>query len=213
MFCHYGIEAVLYETAQTKGIPFILSGVTKSEVWWNPGSRLGFLAKRFKDIPLLEKVLFGVHQSKAYLNLVDQRLQFPIPGNNFLNVYGRAKSPSDGPETIHVFDYIEWDQEIIERTLQEETGWQKPSQALTWRYDCILEPLLDYTFKKEYGISSAGLYICGLIRSGLVSREEAFKLIETNEDQEKLDANLRAVLDFLKIPFHVQEKFFTASGK
>jgi hypothetical protein len=213
MFCHYGIEAVLYKTASSKGIPFILSGVTSNEVWWNPGNRLSFLVKKLKDISLPEKILFGVHQSKAYLNLVDQRLQFPIPGNNVLNVYKRAQLPADGPETIHVFDYVEWDQSVIEKTLQEETGWQKPSKALTWRYDCILEPLLDYTFKREYGISSAGLYICGLIRSGLVSREEALGLIKANEDQEQLDANLRTVLDFLKIPINVQEKFFTASGK
>ena len=78
----------------------------------------------------------------------------------------QGKSPSDGPETIRVFDYIEWDQEAIEKTLQEETGWQRPSKALTWRYDCILEPLLDFTYKKEFGISSAGLYLCGLIRAG-----------------------------------------------
>ena len=208
MFCHYGIEAVLYQTAQSRGIPFILSGVTSSEVWWNPGSRFGFLAKRLKEIPFSEKVRFGFYQSQAYLGLVDQRLQFPIPGNSSFNAYGRARLPADGPEIIKVFDYIEWDQDVIERTLQEETGWRKPSKALTWRYDCILEPLLDYTFKKEYGISSAGLYICGLIRSGLVSREEALKLVEENEDQARLDENLKRVLDFLNVPVSIQQKFF-----
>jgi hypothetical protein len=208
MFCHYGIEATLFQIANSKEVPFILSGVIKSEVWWNPGNRLGFIAKRFKDIPLSEKVLFGLHQSKAYLNLVDQRLQFPLPGTNPLNVYSRAQAPSDGPETIRVFDYIEWDQDVIEKTLQEETGWRKPAKSLTWRYDCILEPLLDFTFKKEFGISSAGLYICGLIRSGQVSREDALSLIEANEDQELLDEKLRAVLDYLEIPEQTQKKFF-----
>jgi hypothetical protein len=213
MFCHYGIEAILYETARNKDIPFILSGVTSNEVWWNPGSRLGFLGKRLKQLPLSEQVLFGLYQSRAYLGLVDQRLQFPIPGNSCFNVYQRAKAPSNGPETIHVFDYIEWDQNIIEKTLQEETGWQKPSKSLTWRYDCILEPLLDYTFKREYGISSAGLYICGLIRAGLISREEALQLVEENEDQARLDANLKTVLDFLKIPAPIQSKFFDTHHK
>ena len=208
MFCHYGIEAVLYETAKSRGIPFILSGVTHSETWWNPGSRLGFLAKHLKKLPLGEQMRFGFYQSKAYLGLVDQRLQFPLPGNNPLNVYAHANAPADGPETIRVFDYIEWDQENIERTLREETGWQKPSKDLSWRYDCILEPLLDYTFKKEFGISSAGLYICGLIRAGKVTREEALKLIETNEDQACLDANLKSVLEFLNIPLSLQQKFF-----
>ena len=208
MFCHYGIEAVLYETAKSRGIPFILSGVTHSETWWNPGSRLGLLAKRLKKLPLAEQIRFGVYQSKAYLGLVDQRLQFPLSGNHPLNAYGHASAPVDGPETIRVFDYIDWDQELIERTLREETGWQKPSKDLSWRYDCILEPLLDYTFKKEFGISSAGLYICGLIRAGKVTREEALKMIATNEDQACLDANLKSVLEFLNIPLSSQQKFF-----
>ena len=73
-----------------------------------------------------------------------------------------------------MFDYIEWDQETIEKTPRyEETGWQKPERSLSWRYDCVLEPLLDYTYQREFGISSAGLYLCDLIRSGGISREEA----------------------------------------
>lgn len=208
MFCHYGIEAVLYETARSKGIPFILSGVTSHEVWWNPGNRMDILAKRLKELSFSEKLLLGLYQSRAYMGLVDQRLQFPIPGNSCLNAYKRAHLPSDGPETIAVFDYIEWDQGVIEKTLQEETGWRKPSKALTWRYDCILEPLLDFTFKREFGISSAGLYICGLIRSGALGREEAQQLIVENEDQARLDAHLKTVLDFLKIPLPIQQKYF-----
>jgi hypothetical protein len=212
MFCHYGIEAILYETARSKGIPFILSGVTKSETWWNPGSRLGFLAKRVKSLPFSEMARFGFYQSKAYLDLVDQRRQFRLPGNHPLNVFAREKTPPDGPETIRVFDYIEWDQDLIEKTLQEETGWRKPSRSLTWRYDCILEPLLDFTFKKDLGISSAGLYLCGLIRSGRISREEALLLLEESEDQARLDASLRVVLDFLKIPMETQNKYFNGRG-
>jgi hypothetical protein len=211
MFCHYGIEAVLYETARSREIPFILSGVTNDEVWWNPGNRISILAKRLKNLTLAEKVLFGFYQCRAYVGLVDQRRQFPIPGNSCFNAYARAQAPSNGPETIRVFDYIEWDQGVIEKTLQEEIGWQKPSKSLTWRYDCILEPLLDFTNKREFGISSAGLYICGLIRSGVISREEALSLIEESEDQARLDASLKTVLDFLKIPIQIQEKFFNGS--
>jgi glutamine---fructose-6-phosphate transaminase (isomerizing) len=213
MFCHYGIDAVLYETAQSREIPFILSGVTNNETWWNPANRFSILAKRLKNISVKDKALFGLYQSKAYLGLVDQRLQFPLPGNNSLNVYKRAKMPSDGPETIHVFDYIEWNQEIIEKTLQEETGWQRPAKSLTWRYDCILEPLLDYTYMREFGISSAGLYICSLIRSGDIDREDAMRILEESEDQARLDTSLKTVLDFLKVPLPIQEKFFNNPGK
>ena len=213
MFCHYGIEAVLYQTARSKDIPFILSGVTSSETWWNPGKRMSFLAGRLKNLSLADKALFGLYQSRAYLNLVDQRRQFPIPGNSSLDVYHDAEVPADGPKTIKVFDYIEWDQEVIERTLKEETGWQKPDRSLSWRYDCVLEPLLDYTYKREFGISSAGLYLCSLVRSGGMSREEALPLLEEIEDQARLDASLKSVLASLEIPEQVQDKFFCSSEK
>ena len=65
LFCHYGIEAVLCQTAQSREIPFILYGVTDSEIWWNPGNRMSILAKRLKDLPFSEKVTFGLYQGKA----------------------------------------------------------------------------------------------------------------------------------------------------
>jgi hypothetical protein len=213
MFCHYGIAAVLHQTAQSKDIPFILSGVTSSEVWWNPGSRTGILARRLKNTSLADKVLFGLYQSRAYLRLVDQRRQFPMPENSRFDVYKHPQVPADGPETIRVFDYVEWDQAAIENTLREEVGWQRPDRALSWRYDCVLEPLLDYTYKREFGISSAGLYLCSVIRSGGIGRDEALRLLEEIEDQARLDASLKTVLDSLQIPDRVQDKFFRASKK
>jgi len=212
MFCHYGIEAVLYETAKRRGIPFILSGTTASEVWWNPGTRMSILAKRLKSLPFSERARFGLRQFKAFIRLVDQRRQFPMPGNSCLNVYKSARMPSEGPEKISMFDYVKWDQHTIEKTLTEETGWQKPAKTLTWRYDCILEPLLDLTYKREFGISSAGLYLCGLIRSGSIGRDEALRMLEENEDKVRLETSLKTVLDFLQIPMKIQQKFFNASG-
>jgi hypothetical protein len=212
LFCHYGIDAVLYQIAISKDIPFILSGVTNNETWWNPGNRFGILAKRLKKLSIADKLMFGLYQCKAYGNLVDQRRQFPIPGNSSLDVYRRAHTPANAPETIPIFQYIEWDQDLIIKTLEEETGWQKPPKSLTWRYDCILEPLLDYTYKKEVGISSAGLYLCSLVRSGELTRDEALLLLEESENQQRLDQSLRVVLDYLEIPEKVQDKFFQSES-
>jgi len=211
LFCHYGIAAVLDKTARDEDIPFVLSGVTSSEVWWDPGSRAKILARRLKDVSLGDKTRFAFHQTKAYLKLVEQRRQFPLPGNKRFDAYSHPRHTDGGPETIKVFDYVDWDQEVIERTLREETGWQKPDARLSWRYDCVLEPVLDYTYKREFGISSAGLYLCGLIRSGRMSRDEGLSLLAEIEDQARLDACLRTVLEELEIPERVQAKFSRVS--
>lgn len=210
LFCHYGIESILREAACSREIPYILSGVTASEVWWDPGSRFGYLVRHLKRLPLADQAVFALYQGRACLGLLDQRRQFPIPGNPRWKVVQRARPPAGGPETIRLFDYVAWDQAAIEQTLQAEAGWRKPEQALTWRYDCILEPLLDLTFKRDLGISSAGLYLCGLIRSGGIGREKALRLLEESEDPVRLETSLKAVLDFLDLPAWVQEKFFCA---
>lgn len=209
MFCHYGIDAVLYNIAVEKDIPYVLSGITSSELW-NPGNRTKFLLQRVKKLPINELLQFLYYQTKAYGHLIDQRKQFTIPGNSCFNVYKRAKLPANGPETLHVFDYIQWDQDEIEKTLTEQTGWMKPSKATSWRYDCILEPLLDYTYKKEFGISTVGLYLSGLIRSGLINRDEAIKIMEQSEDEEYLKTHLKFVFDYLNIPKKIQGKFFNS---
>ena len=95
IFCHYGIEGVLYNVAREKNIPFILSGVTENELW-NPGSRTGFLLKRVKKLPFRDLLRFVYYQSKAYLNLVDQRKQFRIPGNGCFNVYKPGGAAREG---------------------------------------------------------------------------------------------------------------------
>lgn len=206
MFCHYGIDAVLYNVAIEKNIPFILSGITQNELW-NPGSRTKFLLNRVKKLPLNEICECIYYQSKAYINLFRQRRQFPIQGNSCFNVYKKAKLPQQGPEVVHVFDYMHWDQNLIEKTLKEQTGWVRPKGETSWRYDCMLEPLLDYTYMREFGISCTGIYLSGLIRSGLMSRDKGLKTLETKESEVVLRKALLNVLSFLNVSAKTKIKF------
>jgi hypothetical protein len=96
IFCHYGIEAILYNIAVDRKIPFILGGITKYELW-NPGSRTRFLFQRVRKLPVRQFFHFLFYQGKAYTRLVDQRRQFRIPGNSIFDVYRRAHSPSGLP--------------------------------------------------------------------------------------------------------------------
>lgn len=206
MFCHYGIDAILYNVAIENEIPFILSGITQNELW-NPGNRTKFLLNRIKKLPFRDIFEYLYYQSKAYFNLIYQRKLFPIQGNSCLNVYKRATLPEQGPEVIHMFDYIYWEQNLIEKTLKEQTGWVRPKGESSWRYDCILEPLLDYTYMKEFGISCTGIYLSGLIRSGLMSRDDGHKTLKIRESEKVMRKSLLKVLYFLNISTRTKNKF------
>lgn len=209
LFCHYGIEAILYKEASEKKIPFILGGVTKYELW-DLGSRTRILLERIKKLPLKELLNFVYYQSKAYGSLVSQRFEFKLPSCNKFDVYSRAKRPLYGPQQVNVFEFVQWEQDLIEKTLAEETGWNKPAKSISWRYDCILEPLLDLTYKKEFGISTVGVYLSNLIRDGWITRKEALKILEESEQEDFLRQKLNDVFVFLDIPSQLREKFFSA---
>jgi hypothetical protein len=206
-FCHYGIDAVIYSVAREMKIPFNLTGVTKYERW-NPGDRKQIMMNRVKKLPINDLLRFLYYQSKAYLLLVSQRRQFRMPCNSLLDVYKAPTKPSNGPVTINLFEYVRWDPGVIEKTLMEKTGWIKPKGSISWGYDCSLEPFLDYTYKKEFGISTVGLYLSHLIRDGMIERDKALEILEESDDEGMLKEKLDSVFDFLKIPKTIRAKFF-----
>lgn len=198
LFCHYGIDAILHKIAREHNIPFILGGITKYELW-NPGGRTQFLLNRVRQLPPRKIVNFLYYQAKTYYYLVQQRRQFPMPGNNQFNVYSKVVKHSDDIRSINVFDYVKWDHGEIEKTLTEETGWVKPDKSISWRYDCSLEPLLDITYKREFGISTVGIYLSHQIRDGLISREDAWDILQVSENEDLMAKQLEAVKTFLNI--------------
>mgnify|MGYP000672285191 CR=1 FL=1 len=210
LFCHYGIDAVLYNVAVKERIPFILSGITQNELW-NPGSRMRFLTNRVKRLDWKETLRFVYYQTRAYAGLLDQRFQFPLPDNPPFAAYSKIKTPQEGPETVYFFNYVHWDGSAIEEILRRKTSWTKPDRATSWRYDCILEPLLDYTYKREFGISTVGLYLSNQIRAGLISREEAMIIQQQSESADQLRRDVERVFDFLKIPERTRSRFFDAA--
>lgn len=206
LFCHYGIDAVLYGMAQKKGIPLVLGGVTKYELW-DPGKRMGFLKQRIMGLSLMAKIRFVFYQMKAFRKLVAQRREFPLPGNSKLNPYAKPIWPKEGPRLVNLFEYVAWNKDKIEKTLQEEVGWKKPDAALSWRYDCMLEPLLDFTYLKEFGVATVGIYLSNQIRDGLIGREAAMDILRKSEDPARLDTSLHEVCRFLKLSQETEDKF------
>jgi hypothetical protein len=209
LFCHYGIDAILHNAAVEHEVPFILSGVTKYELW-NPGKRTSFLKRRLASLPLRDKLNFAWYQFKAYWYLVRQRLLYRVPGNSVLAAYSGCELPKPGPEVIRVYDYVRWDQNVIEETLVREAGWRRPDLSLTWRYDCSLERLLDFTYKEEFGISTTGVYLSHLIRDGGITREKALAILQEAESRASLNRGAEVVFDFIHLAPRLRQRFLRA---
>jgi len=208
LFCHYGIDAVLYNVGISKEIPWILGGVTKYEKW-ECGSRTRLLLGRVKKSSFTDIFRFAYFQMKSYAWLAEQRRQFRMPEAPWYDVYTEVSLPPYGPEGVNVFEYVQWNQNTIEETLRKETGWVKPEKLISWRYDCSLEPFLDYTYKKEFGISTVGIFLSHQIRDGLIDRESALEVLRTSESEESLRAKLEPVFEYLRIPDDLKGKFYS----
>ena len=203
-FCRHGITATVHRAAAARDVPFILMGTTAYERW---GLRrpLRRLLERVRAVPAGDVVRFACTQLKTSFRMMKIRRELPLPGGARLLPWRRTHTPRDGPQEIAFYDYVQWDHDLIERTLEAETGWEKPAQPLSWRYDCALEPVLDLTLLNRFGISRAGLYLASLVRDRRLARDRALDLLAACEDRDTLARRARAVVNLLALPETVFE--------
>jgi hypothetical protein len=206
-FCHFGIEAILYNEAKKRNIPFIVSGFTRHERTIALNRKKVFLSM-FRKLYKRYLLFSAYHQVKAFLLLIRQRTQLRPHCSGIYNVYEKIRLPIAGPEKIDFFDYVGWDYKEMERILSNRVGWILPDEMLSWSYDCVLEPLLNYSYLKEIGISTTGMYLSNMIRIGQIERDEALRILDKYETGNYLRQRVEYVFDFLKIPQKIQARFF-----
>lgn len=208
-FCHYAVPAALFGAATRRGAPFVLVGATRFESWATPG-RLARLARRIAALPLHQMLRVVLGQARSLALVLQLVRRWPLPSRNPLLPWVRPRFPADGPRLVRAFDYVTWDEREIEKVLEGELGWQRPATALAWRYDCALEPLVDYSSLKLSDISANGIFLSNLVRAGLWDREAALEKLRVCEDPARLEKQLREVLIFLGLPPDTFERFHQA---
>ncbi len=168
--CAYGHTAVPYIAAEQHQVPLILRGESSFESTMNlqQVAYQGF--KKSKYTSLLK---FDFYRAQYYQ--IQQRIEFPVSGNSFLS----RQSPvlkNKNIKIVRVFDYVPWDRKNIKDTITRELGWEKPKgSATTWRVDCKLHPLINYTFYRMFGCSKDSFGYCKMINGGQMTREEALR--------------------------------------
>jgi len=79
---------------------------------------------------------------------------------------------------VHLFDYYRWDESEIEKTL-EEYNWERAVDTRgTWRIGDATAPFYNYIYYTVAGFSEHDTFRSNQIREGMLSREEALRLVE-----------------------------------
>lgn len=77
------------------------------------------------------------------------------------------------------FDYIPWDQEIIERTLIEKYKWETATDTEeTWRIGDGTAPFYNYIYYRMAGFTEFDTFRSNQIREGMITREKGLSTLD-----------------------------------
>jgi len=160
--CNQGMAATVYRAAEKEQIPLVVFGYT-AQVEISPIWR----GTHFCREKLFKKVLEG--------EMSDEDLEW------FLIDPLKRRTPV---HVITLYSFINWDPNIIFRTLKNELKWQEGPYG--WdKVDCNYFPIAKYFRRKRSGFSRATITNAAAVRVGLLSGEEALRRIEEEEPTEE----------------------------
>jgi len=101
---------------------------------------------------------------------------------------------------FHIFDYWRWDEKVVNDTLLGIYDWEKaPDTNTTWRIGDGTAAFYNYIYYLVAGFTEHDTFRSNQIREGQISREEALRLIE-DENQPRYQ-NIKWYLDAVGIDF------------
>lgn len=84
---------------------------------------------------------------------------------------------------LHLFDYLEWNEEEIDRVLIDEYGWETAEDSSsTWRIGDGTAAFYNFIYRTVTGFSEQETFRSNQIRSGVITREEGGRLVEAESN-------------------------------
>ncbi len=82
-------------------------------------------------------------------------------------------------QDIFLYHFIKWNEHKIIKTLVEEYGWELPNDTcLTWRIDDSTSAFYNYIYMLVAGFTGNDTFRSCQIREGVITRDEALKLVK-----------------------------------
>ena len=80
---------------------------------------------------------------------------------------------------VYLFNYIEWDEDVILKLLREEFEWEDATDTkTTWRIGDGTAPFYNYVFYSVAGFTESDTFRSNQIRAGVLNRARAMEIVE-----------------------------------
>jgi len=111
-----------------------------------------------------------------------------------------------------LYDYIKWDEKIIESTLIKKYNWEtSPDTSSTWRIGDGTAPFYNYIYHTVAGFTENDTFRSNQIREGMITRNVALKKVEL-ENQPRWNS-IKWYCDTINIDFEDTIKRINAIPK
>jgi len=113
---------------------------------------------------------------------------------------------------INLFDYIEWDEHVINSTLIDGYKWEKSNDTdSTWRIGDGTAAFYNYIYFTMAGITENDTFRSNQVREGQINRKEALEL-SSKENQPRFES-IKWYLDVLDLDFKSTVNIINAAKK
>ncbi|MEA3266554.1 MAG: hypothetical protein U9P42_06370 [Candidatus Fermentibacteria bacterium] len=157
--CVVLMPTAIFRAADSQGIRLIAAGF--SDILESPPPETSYMDRVcFKDI------------MKSEFDMKELKWDFLFPSWKRMFLVKQINLPN----------YIPWDLPQIYETLNRELDFGKNMASV--RYDCLGTPHSSYLFRERTGFGKYEYLYANMTRAGVISREEALKIVEEREPTE-----------------------------
>jgi N-acetyl sugar amidotransferase len=185
--CHAGIGAYVIQIAIKFNIPLIIWGESTAE----EGCRLSYYESTRRDV-FDENYFTWISARQDIGAMSDDNL--PIREFEIYKYPSSEEYRAAGIEGFHLGDYQFWDEEKRTEFIIKEFGWEEDVVEGTYKQyksvECVMPGLHDWTKFIKRGYGRATDHATRDVRAGLMTREEAFELIN------EIDPKRPGILDY-----------------
>jgi hypothetical protein len=176
--CMTGMMKGLYGAARSHGVNLILSGGGEPEKSFaEPLLQVkpGRLGRRWSLV-----LGAAAHLLSNPRYLLQPRMLMSFVREAYARFY---LTSGEDVRYVSLFNYLAWDEEMIEERIASNLGWRKPDGFTTnWRSDCEIHLIKQYFYRELIGFTKNDEILSNMVRSGAIDRQVALERLGREND-------------------------------